>query len=270
MAVTVISEPVEKLNLRQVQERCLNLAAEFDKICTRHNIPYYMIGGTMLGAIRHKGFIPWDDDMDFGVPYEYYDEMIKVMNEELPQPYRCSTFESSKAHFMPFVKIEDSATILDDRQVSLPLAEKMGLNIDVFPLYHCDKDISALNKITAPTKIGNKIYTDSTTRGALTQIIKKTCRILCPFKLSWFNRKSLQRASKLQEGPFLSNVFGRWGIREYCPESWYGDKRFEFEGVLLRGVESYDLYLSQVYGNYMQLPPKAQQYTHSENAFVKD
>ena len=260
---------MKELNLDDIHRVLLEIAKAFDKICAENRIPYYMIGGTMLGAIRHKGFIPWDDDMDFGVPFEHYERMIRVMNENLPKPYRCSTFSTNRAHFMPFVKIEDSSTILDDKQVPLPLIEKMGVNIDIFPLYCCDKDVSRLNSIVTPTNIGNKIYTDSATRGLLTKAIKKTLRLICPFNLSWFNQKSLNRASELKTGPYLSNVFGRWGIKEYCPIEWYGDKRYTFEGFSFKGIESYDLYLTQLYGDYMKLPPKEKQYTHSESAYIK-
>ena len=63
---------MEKIGIKEIQQHLLGIAKEFDRICTKHNIPYFMLYGTMLGAVRHKGFIPWDDDMDFGVPIEYY------------------------------------------------------------------------------------------------------------------------------------------------------------------------------------------------------
>ena len=79
---------MKRIGIDEIHARVLAIAKEFDKICTRHQIPYYMLGGTMLGAIRHKGFIPWDDDMDFGVPIAYYDQLEEILKEELPSNYR--------------------------------------------------------------------------------------------------------------------------------------------------------------------------------------
>ena len=75
---------MKKMTLDEIHLTLLDIAKEFDRICVKHNIPYYMIGGTMLGAVRHKGFIPWDDDMDFGVPVEYYEELQRILDKELP------------------------------------------------------------------------------------------------------------------------------------------------------------------------------------------
>ena len=132
---------MDLLNIREIQLCCLKIAKEFAKICERHNIPYYMLEGTMLGAVRHKGFIPWDDDMDFGVPLEHFDEVINLLKKELPAPYKCSTYKDSKCVFFSFFKIEDTSTVLDDKQLPCRLANKIGINIDVFPLVHCNKEI---------------------------------------------------------------------------------------------------------------------------------
>ena len=77
------------IDIEEAHHILLDIAKAFTKVCDENNIPYYMLGGTMLGAVRHKGFIPWDDDMDFGVPREYYDLLINVLEKELPSPYRC-------------------------------------------------------------------------------------------------------------------------------------------------------------------------------------
>ena len=128
---------MKKIGIEEVHSRLLAIAKVFDDICTRHNIPYYMIGGTMLGAIRHKGFIPWDDDMDFGVPIEYYKELIDTLENELPYPYRCCTYKNHPAVLFTYFKIEDQSTCIDDAAIYLPLEDKLGINIDIFPLNHC-------------------------------------------------------------------------------------------------------------------------------------
>ena len=73
---------MNQVDTNQCHKLLLKIAKEFDQICTKYDIPYYMLGGTMLGAIRHKGFIPWDDDMDFGVPRLYYNLLIQKLENE--------------------------------------------------------------------------------------------------------------------------------------------------------------------------------------------
>ena len=108
-------------DISEVHQILLGIAKEFDRICRENDIPYYMLGGTMLGAVRHKGFIPWDDDMDFGVPRPYYDRLVSVLESELLHPYRCCTYRNNQGVFAPFVKIDDYRTLADDPRVRLPL-----------------------------------------------------------------------------------------------------------------------------------------------------
>ena len=81
----------------------LYIATIVDELCEKHGIPLYMISGTMLGAVRHKGFIPWDDDMDFAVPYQYYPELISMLNKELPEGLRCLTYDKSEIYQIPWI-----------------------------------------------------------------------------------------------------------------------------------------------------------------------
>ena len=75
---------LRRIDMDECHEHLLRIAECFDGICRRHGIPYFMLGGTMLGAVRHKGFIPWDDDMDFGIPRPYFNRFIETAREELP------------------------------------------------------------------------------------------------------------------------------------------------------------------------------------------
>ena len=83
----------------------LGIGRAFDDLCRKHNIPYYMLGGTMLGAVRHGGIIPWDDDLDFGVPREFFDRLKQVLSDELPDPYRVVTLEKSDSMLNEIIKI---------------------------------------------------------------------------------------------------------------------------------------------------------------------
>lgn len=88
---------MQKLYINDIHARLLVIAKTVCHICEQHDIPIYMVGGTMLGAIRHKGFIPWDDDMDFAVTYDNYTRLKDILANELPSPFRLVTFENNKA-----------------------------------------------------------------------------------------------------------------------------------------------------------------------------
>lgn len=259
-----------QLSLNEIHQTLLGIAKEFDRICTKHKIPYYMLGGTMLGAIRHKGFIPWDDDMDFGVPVERYEELQRVLKDELCDTYKCSTYKNSKSIFLPFIKVEDTTTILDDEQNPLPIKEKIGVNIDVFPLYNTSEPELNFTKSIRFIELGAKIYTNSRKKSKMISYIKRILRTLCPLKMHWFIEKSIKYASKIPTGSYLSNVWGRWGEREFIPTEWYGEwERYDFENLSLCGLKNYDAYLTKMYKEYMTLPKESDRFAHSEMAYKR-
>lgn len=260
---------MKKLTIKEVQLCCLEIAKEFAKICEQHNIPYYMLGGTMLGAIRHKGFIPWDDDMDFGVPLEHFDKVIDLLKKELPSPYKCSTYKDSKCVFFSFFKIEDTSTLLDDKQLPCRLDDKIGINIDVFPLVHCNKEIEKFQKVWKLSRRSGLIYANSRTH-KLNNIGKSVLRHIWPVSKKQYNDRIFHIFKHLEPGPYLGNICGRWRIKEVVPFEWYGvGAKYQFEDTEFAGIMEYDKYLKQLYGNYLQLPPENQRFVHSANAYKK-
>ena len=96
---------MKQISLKESQSILLEMAKVVRDIASQHGIPLFMVGGTMLGAIRHKGFIPWDDDMDFGVTYDHYFELINLLKAELPERYRCLYYEDNSPVKSFFFKV---------------------------------------------------------------------------------------------------------------------------------------------------------------------
>lgn len=258
------------IGIEEIHRRILDIAECFDSICSKHGIPYYMLGGTMLGAIRHKGFIPWDDDMDFGVPYQYYNELIGILEKELPQGMRCCTYENRKAVVYPFLKIEDTNTVIDDPRINLPINEKLGINIDVFPLATCDKNCKYATYARKLLRLQTLLFVESAEGNKVKKMIKHTLHFLTPFGKEYLPKKMLKLFRNMKSGSDIANIFGRWGIKESVDRSWYGEnERYKFENLTLQGFVEYDKYLSQMYGDYMKLPSKDQQTAHVENVFLR-
>src|SRR5574344_2038504 len=126
---------MEKIDIDECHQILLDVAKDFHKICVKNGIPYYMLGGTMLGAIRHKGFIPWDDDMDFGIPREYYKTFINIAEQELkPQFLLKSRFNTSYIK-LDVLKLEDTRTVIEEKDCDLA-TEKIEVNIDGSTLFN--------------------------------------------------------------------------------------------------------------------------------------
>ena len=104
---------MRQITLRECQLEILSIAKIFHEICVKNGIPYYIIGGTQLGAVRHKGFIPWDDDIDFAVPRKYYDNLEPILEKELDPVYRVLTYKNVSNPF-DFMKVENTKTLFID------------------------------------------------------------------------------------------------------------------------------------------------------------
>lgn len=261
---------MRKIDITECHKLLLGIAKEFDRICTKHNIPYYMLGGTMLGAIRHKGFIPWDDDMDFGVPRDYYDKLIEILEKELPKTFKCCTYNNTEAVKSPFAKIVNIKTIVKDPRISLPLEQQIGINIDIFPLDYCNLKDNKINTIRRWEKFSQLVYINPPHKSYTKTFIKKVLRLICPLSHKYILDKICKLTLSLKRGEYLANIHGRWKDKEIIPIEWYGrNTRYKFDGITLCGLENYDAYLKQLYNNYMQLPPKDKRFAHTDNIFYK-
>lgn len=118
-------------NIRELQLRILETLKAVDNVCREHNLRYYIWAGTMIGAVRHKGFIPWDDDLDIAMPRPDYDRLIEHAAEWLPKPYEMVCAENDGVYPLPFAKIQNADTTLIER---MHLKYLGGIYLDVFPI----------------------------------------------------------------------------------------------------------------------------------------
>ncbi len=261
---------MERIGLKEIQQHLLGIAKEFDRICTKHNIPYYMLYGTMLGAVRHKGFIPWDDDMDFGVPIEYYKQLEDILEKELQPPYRLCTFRNSPATVLPFDKIEDRSTVMYKETLRLPIEKQMGVNIDIFPLNRCYLDDSEPIRLKRMTWLLGGAFTNSKIHtGFWHRLRKAALRLLLGGKPIYMQRRIEKLMYKVNRGDRLGYLLGA-ATRNTVPIEWFGKgKRYEFEDTSFIGPVNYEGYLSHIFNDYMTLPPEDKRPSHSDNVYLR-
>ena len=118
--------------LRRQQLVMLEMVQELDRICRKHHIPYFLYGGTLLGAIRHNGFIPWDDDLDVGLMRNDYLRLMQVLPDELPSHIVLQTNDTDRNYFYFFAKLRDTRSFLDEGAYDRCFKYR-GIFIDIFP-----------------------------------------------------------------------------------------------------------------------------------------
>ena len=267
---------MKKIDINECQKRLLEIAKEFDHICAKHNIPYYMLGGTMLGAIRHKGFIPWDDDMDFGIPREYYTRFKDACKSELNPWYKFICEDNSDYAILGIGKIIDTNTELRETY-SVDTNETIGINIDIFPLDYTNdaKGFFSLNKrMRMAFKLQKLLFVNADDRKGIKKWMAKFIKTILPLgktTLLKYISSNLLKRNKSRKNNSIFNVAGAWGMKELIPKELFGQPtKYKFEDIELYGVANYDGYLKHLYSNYMQLPPEDERHIHFNNAFIKE
>lgn len=250
-------------DVRTLQLRILGNLLTVDKVCRDHGLRYYIYDGTMLGAVRHGGFIPWDDDLDIAMPREDYEVFIKHANDWLPNPYEFIASELDDNYPLPFGKVQDASTTLIERP-HLPYLG--GVYIDVFPIDGVPNN-SLLRRYHL---IGYDIlkkavymaYRDPYRHG---KGFSSLLPLLCSKVIG---RQRLQRATRhwLRKYSFADSnlvcVFddGFYGV---IPKSVLGQPTpVLFEGHEVMGVAQADAYLTHMYGDYMTPPSHDEERQH--------
>ncbi len=241
--------------VKKLQQVELRLFKSFLTICEKEKLRYFLIGGTLIGAVRHKGFIPWDDDIDIGMPRKDYEKFIQVASRYLPDCYFLQTMKSDRNYPYPFAKIRDNNTLyLEDLLAHQEMHH--GIWIDIFPLDYC----SPRNKAWyALYRIVNK--------RVISQFQKVThWRNFCWKYLLKIFLPSCKKAKNLRENlmqhypldtGYIGNLTGRYGLGEIVPSTWFKESAWlEFEGLKISAPIEYHKYLTHIYGDYMQLPPE--------------
>ena len=269
--------------LPELQAKQLGLFKQFDEFARQNGITYYALGGTLLGAIRHKGFIPWDDDIDLGLPRPDYERFL-AMVERGEVPFRVRSFQTNDDFFERFSQMVDDSIQVTRTDRTVP--EVTGAWVDFFPLDGIPGpyplrwawsrlvtlfigvhrlsviDINGFGKakvgksrlFTTIANINEAIHIGKliNKRKALIRL-DKVARVFPYEKSKWVNHSMSSR---------MPYIFPKeW----YEPGVWY-----DFEDTKVFGPRNYDAILTQLYGDYMELPPESERGRHFEAVESED
>lgn len=252
----------------------LEILKEFHSFCIANNLRYSLAGGTLLGAVRHKGFIPWDDDIDVMMPRPDYDRFIRLYHSSV---YAVHAPDIYGRAFRPFAKIVDSRTILSDDDFS---GEQPGVWMDVFPIDGAfDADFfppsdSRIWKIASTILLLKNLRLFSRRRSVgknLLLLAVSPLRLLPNGLFTCAFRRIAARAD-FETAPRRGCLVWGYGRRETLPAHVFsGQVNVSFEGGEYRAIAGWHEYLSAIYGDYMIIPPLDKQVpSHALNACWKD
>ena len=256
-----------ELSVEDRKKLLLEMLLEIDSFCRVNGIQYFLTGGTLLGAIRHKGFIPWDDDIDIAMIREDYERFAETFNEKYIGHLKWIDLSNTENYYLPFGKIIDTRTSLFE---NIAYAIEIGIYIDIFPIDNLGDDEEIAAEKINPIKALHVSKERS--------IIKNIAILLCKLypcdgnKLAKKRDSKYKRIAKGNNGKYVANLYGAWGTKEITLKSNFDSAlETDFEGHQFMIPVGYDNLLKDVYGDYMKLPPEEKRVSHHENkAYWKD
>lgn len=255
-------------SIEEIHCRLLEMAKAFHCFCMEHQIPYYVVGGTALGAKRHQGFIPWDDDMDIGIPRKEF-ERLALLGDQLPGFLELRWYRNTEKSPFQFIKLVDNRTTLIENNYT-DYAE--GLYIDIFPLDGAKpKGFWEKMRWRKIWLLHHMIIIHASTKKKLSHLKKIAYRLIKLLNVERLQIKldKVLKQKPFDESPYFANFLGAWGKKEIMPRELLGKPTlYTFEDTKLFCPEHIEEYLSHLYGDFMKLPPPEQRVLRHDYYFL--
>lgn len=255
--------------LRKIQLTQLEIMKYIDSLCRKNGIIYYLSAGSMLGAVRHNGFIPWDDDLDIMLLRDDYEKLLDLIINDKPDMYWLQSYKTDEQYWNPFAKVRKKGTVYKEKGMEQFDDDKCGVWVDIFPLDYVKKPKGFLLNAR---KFFVKTIGLSLRKRAFNLKIRKFSRRYIPIMLFWecFDAKTLKSLQnkimrRQKKGDFVANIGSTDDIqKETYPCAWFQEvEEILFEDSMFYIPSKYDKHLKQLYNNYMELPPLDKRQGHN-------
>ena len=237
-------------------------------MCKEHNIKYFLHGGTALGAVRHKGFIPWDDDIDVMLFRDEYNRLIDVLHMKKSR-YKILSNLIQDDYFYSHSKLVDTDTILIETPV--PYVSDSGVFIDIFPLDYLPNDVAKRKYIKKKYHFYNflkfsSLQLENISKTFGKKLAHELAKPICRF-IGWkyFDKKieAILKTLKAEKTEYVNDLVGNMEYNSDMKALWFDStKMVMFEGQEFPVPAEYDSWLRVKYGDYMKLPPEEERVTH--------
>lgn len=270
----IVDEMLAKLH--QVQ---LNMAIEIDRVCKKNKINYFIIAGTLLGAVRHQGFIPWDDDIDIGMLRNDYEKFVNLPKEEFNEEYYLQSWDNDSGFGWPFAKIRKNNTTFIEGNAANTNTHN-GIFIDIFPFDNVPPNnlqkkthnfTTLLLKKIFLIKQGYTIWDDSDKVKKYVHLFLKS--VTKPISSNTIKRNLYTTMTKynLEKVNEVVTFGGSYGYtKETIKLDWVKNtKSISFDGYQFSCPNNIEAYLTHMYGDYMTPPPENKRYNKHNITTIK-
>lgn len=254
-------------NIRVLQMVCLDILKEIDRVCAKHKILYWLDGGSMLGAVRHHGFIPWDDDLDIQMFRDDYNRFLQIAPQELGENYFLQTEKTDPDYPLFFAKVRKNNTFLDEQQLDQFKIHK-GIFVDIFPIDRMPMGNLKIKQHRLYLWFLFRLYFQTGKRTIpVSSVLSRPIISFCLRHI---------RLNKAKLRNYINKIYTKYNLREqyrytsswtmsqkknwlYKKEWHESFKKVQFEDMMVDIPVMYDEILTNQYGDYMTPPPKEKQ-----------
>lgn len=258
-----------QLSIEEIKQVEVSILDYINSVCEANNIRYYLAYGTLLGAVRHKGFIPWDDDIDICMKREDYESFIKAASSINNTRYKLCHRSISKHYFSEYAKMIDVKTIIEGKEVEI--GEDDGLWVDIFPLdvvpKH-DKFIRILIQVSVAFRVFSIHKKFPKKRSKIWYPVWLISRLIGPYPFLRITEKLSQIGKTGERLGYMASLSSSSDCKYSFPKEFFDEVVYlEFEGKKYPAPLMYDAYLKSQYGDYLKLPPMEKRASHPIEAF---